>query len=222
MVRDEAYFDHIFNSFKAALNKEGGVLPSVSQIAIETPGPFPVLVSTLLSLRTRDEVTLKASRRLLAVADTPEKLISIPDEKLEEIIYPSAFYKRKAANLKTISGILMEQYKGEVPSNMEALLSLPGVGIKTASLTLNLGFQMEALCVDCHVHQIANRLGWVKTRTAEESEKELKKILPSRFWIPLNELLVSYGQTICTPLSPKCSLCTEREACPQIGVERSR
>ncbi|WP_320122408.1 endonuclease III [uncultured Sphaerochaeta sp.] len=219
---NDAYWDSVFTLFKQAIEKEGGILPSVSVIAERENDPFRVLIATLISLRTKDEVTLDASTRLFALAKAPESMLSLSEEEIQKAIYPSGFYKTKAKNIRTISRILLEQYGGVVPNDQEALLSLPGVGIKTANLTLNLGFQVEAICVDCHVHQIANRMGWVETKTPEQTEKDLMGIMPRRFWIPLNELLVRYGQLICTPISPFCSKCPEEERCPKMGVKRSR
>lgn len=221
-MNQEQYWDDIFSRFNEALALEGAALPSVSTIAIEKQDPFRVLISTLISLRTKDDVTLAASRRLFALADTPRRMIELSAEEVELAIYPAGFYRTKAKNILTISQILLEKYDGQVPDSQEALIALPGVGIKTANLTLNLGFGIEAICVDCHVHQIANRLGWISTATPEQSEKELQKIMPRRFWIPLNELLVTYGQHICTPVSPWCSKCPMNGRCPKVGVLKSR
>lgn len=219
---EERYWDDVFTSFNDTLALEGASLPSVSAIAIEKQDPFRVLVSTLISLRTKDDVTIAASRRLFALADTPETMLNLSPEEIEKAIYPAGFYRTKAKNILAVSEILMQKYDGQVPDSQEALVALPGVGIKTANLTLNLGFGIEAICVDCHVHQIANRMGWIETATPEQSEKALQKIMPRRFWIPLNELLVTYGQHICTPVSPWCSKCPMQKRCPRVGVLRSR
>lgn len=216
-------WEDLFERMRKTLDNLGKPLPSVSLIALETDNdPFRILISTLLSLRTKDKVTLEASRRLFEKAKTPEEILKLSNEEIEKAIYPSCYYRRKTENIKKISSILINEYKGKVPSSQEDLLKLPGVGIKTANLTLNLGFNIEAICVDCHVHQIANRLGWVKTNTPEETEVELQKVMPKKFWIPLNELLVSYGQLVCTSLSPKCSICCENKTCKKIGVTNSR
>lgn len=216
------YFDEIFEEFNDTLKKINKVLPAVSYVAITKNDPFCVLISTILSLRTKDDVTLKASVRLLDRADSPEKTIKLSAEQIEKLIYPVGFYKTKAQTILKISRILIDKYNGSVPNTVEELLKLPGVGIKTANLTLNLGFGIDAICVDCHVHQISNRMGWIKTKTPEESEKVLQSVMPKKYWIPLNELLVSYGQEICTSVSPKCSMCPENNRCPKIGVDRSR
>ena len=219
---DDRYFDKIFSLFSSRLAELGSPLPSVSLIAEERNDPYRVLVSTVISLRTKDSVTLEASERLFRIAPDIRTLASTPAETIAETIRPAGFYKRKGEQLRKIAEILMEEYGGMVPADMDKLLSLPGVGLKTASLVLNLGFGIDAICVDCHVHQIANRIGWVDTKTPEETEKELRRILPRRFWIPLNELLVRYGQKVCTPISPHCSDCPIADSCRRKGVERSR
>ncbi len=219
---ESEYLDSIFSRFSKAVEKEDAPLPSVSLIAEEDNDPYRILVATIISLRTRDSVTFTSSKALFERAKSFEELAEIPADEIAEIIKPAGFYKRKGQELKKIAEIVINEYKGKLPHDMEALLSLPGVGIKTASLVLNLGFNIDALCVDCHVHEIVNRLGWVSTKSPEETEKELRKKLPKRFWIPLNELLVRYGQYICLPISPYCSKCPENETCPKIGVQKSR
>lgn len=222
MKLDEKYFDRIFVNFQAKLKELNKVIPAVSYVAITQNDPYCVLISTILSLRTKDDVTLQASVRLFNVASNPADMLKLSAEEIEKLIFPTGFYKTKAQRILEISQILMDKYGGKVPSTVEELLALPGVGIKTANLTLNLGFGIDAICVDCHVHQISNRMGWIKTSTPEESEKVLQTVMPKKYWIPLNELLVSYGQEVCTSVSPKCSMCPENESCPKIGVTRSR
>jgi len=200
----------------------GKTIPSVSQVAYENSDPFRVLVSTVISLRTKDEVTVKASGRLLARGSTPEKLASLDEKEIETLIYPAGFYRTKAKNLKTIARILLESFGGRVPSIEEELLALPGVGRKTANLVRNLGFGIPAICVDTHVHRVSNRLGWVCTKEPNGTETALMQILPKRFWIPINELLVRFGQNICTPTSPWCSRCPITRYCGRVGVSRSR
>ncbi len=219
---DENYFDNIFALFSEKMAEMGSPLPSVSMIAEEDNDPYRVLASTLISLRTKDAVTMEASRRLFRIAPSINALSELDADVIAETIKPAGFYRRKGEQLKKIACIIRDEYNSEIPSDMDVLLSLPGVGIKTASLVLNLGFGIDAVCVDCHVHEISNRIGWVDTKTPEETEKELRKILPRRFWIPLNELLVRYGQLVCTPVSPRCSICPINASCRKKGVERSR
>lgn len=219
---NEQYWDDLFEQFRKAIEAEGQILPSVSIIAEREHDPFRVLIATLISLRTKDEVTLAASQRLFALAGDPHAMACLSEQAIQEAIYPAGFYKTKAKNIRLISLRLIEQYEGRVPDTRQELLALPGVGIKTANLTLNLGYQIDAICMDCHVHQIANRLGWVQTKTPEQTELALQEVMPRRFWIPLNELLVRYGQLICTPVSPFCSKCPQAQRCPKIGVGRSR
>ncbi len=197
-------------------------LPSVSLLARKTEDPFAVLVSTMISLRTKDEVTEVASERLLALAPTPEKLAALPEERIAKLIYPAVFYRTKAKHLKETARQLIARYAGKVPPAMEDLLELPGVGRKTANLVRNLGYGLPGICVDTHVHRISNRLGWVSTKTPAETEQALMTVMPERYWIPINELLVRFGQTVCTPLSPHCSTCPLAPDCPKVGVTRAR
>lgn len=219
---DEHYWDSLFDRFRAALEQQGTILPSVSLIAEKHDDPFRVLIATIISLRTKDAVTLQASETLFTEAKTPSEMLTLSEERIQKLIYPAGFYKTKAKTIRSISKMLLDEYAGVVPNTQAELMKLPGVGIKTANLTLNLGFGIEAICVDCHVHQIANRLGWIATKTPEESEKALMEVMPKRFWIPLNELLVRYGQVICTPISPFCSRCPEEGMCPKVGVTKTR
>ena len=197
-------------------------VPIVTLMSQTGSDPFKILVATVLSLRTKDEVTAKAAERLFQVADTPEKLLKLEEDEIASLIYPVGFYRRKAKNLKEIAKILIEKYGGKVPDDLEELLKLPGVGRKTANLVVTLGYGKPGICVDTHVHRIMNRLGYVKTKTPEETEFALRKKLPKEFWIEINDLLVSLGQHICHPTSPKCSQCPVEPYCPKIGVKRSR
>ena len=215
-------FSEIFDIFSSELERRGIALPSVSEIAGEDNDPYRILTSTILSLRTKDKVTIERSKALFEKAPDIYRLYEMNTDELAETIKPSAFYKRKAENLKEIAKIIIEKYDGKIPSTMEDLLSLPGVGMKTASLTLNLGFNELAICVDCHVHQILNRIGIISTKNPDESEKELRKILPKKYWIPLNEVLVSFGQGICKSVSPLCSECPYEKKCKKIGVDKHR
>jgi endonuclease-3 len=197
--------------------------PSVTTVAEQYKrDPWAVLASTLLSLRTKDEVTLAASKVLLEKAPTPAKLLSLPEEEIARLIYPVGFYRTKAGNLKKIAGIITEQYGGQVPADMDTLLALPGVGRKTANLVLTEAFDIDGICVDTHVHRISNRTGWVSSANPEQTEQALRGALPRKYWKSINSLLVLYGQRICRPISPFCSQCVIKEQCEQRGVERSR
>ena len=201
---------------------ESAPLPSVNQIEAHRSDPWDVLVSTIISLRTRDAVTLASSRRLLDEAPTPKAMLDLDEGRIAGLIYPAGMYRTKAANLLKTADILLREHGGYVPSNAEALIALPGVGLKTANLVLGAGFGIPAICVDIHVHRIANRRGWVKTLSADATEGELRRILPRRWWIPVNRILVSYGQRVCTPISPRCSICPVADDCPAAGVEKHR
>ncbi len=195
--------------------------PVVTQIAKDND-PFKVLVSTLLSLRTKDDTTKEASLNLFKQADTPKKLSLLSEEEIEKLIYPVGFYKTKAKNLKKISKILIDKYSSRVPDKLEELLALPNVGRKTANLVLSKGYNKAAICVDIHVHRISNRLGLVKTKNPKETEFELMRILPKKYWIEYNDLLVPFGQNICRPISPFCSKCPISGFCDRVGVEHFR
>jgi len=184
--------------------------------------PFRLLVACVISLRTKDEVTAVSSRRLFDLADTPADLAALDPETIAEAIYPAGFYNTKAVQLQTIGEILRDRYGGEVPADETALLSLPGVGRKTANLVLGLGFGVPAICVDTHVHRISNRLGLVATKLPEETERALQRVLQRDLWIPINDLLVTFGQNRCHPTSPKCTDCPLGDPCPRIGVTRFR
>jgi endonuclease-3 len=183
---------------------------------------WAVLVSTVLSLRTKDEVTRVASRRLLGWAPSPEALLALGEAETARLAYPAGFYRTKAANLRKIAGILIERYGGRAPADMEALLALPGVGRKTANLVITEAFDMDGICVDIHVHRISNRVGLVSTSTPLETEESLRDCLPKKYWKRINSLLVLYGQRVCRPVSPFCSRCGIRGWCGRHGVEKFR
>jgi endonuclease-3 len=197
-------------------------LPAVEKIAQDShEDPFEVLISTMLSAQTRDPVTAAASARLFKVARTPRTMAKLTEKQIEELIYPVSFYRHKAAHVKETCRLLLERFRGRVPATMEELLMLPGVGRKTANLVLILSFKsLKNICVDTHVHRISNRLGWVRTRTPEETEQALYKHTPSRWWSSINLYLVTWGQNVCRPVYPRCGACVIREYCPQIGVTR--
>ena len=188
----------------------------------KTRSPFRLLVACVISLRTKDEVTAEASRRLFAIAPDPSRLAELEVEGIAKAIYPAGFYNTKARQLKDIGRILRDEYGGEVPAKEAALLGLPGVGRKTANLVLGLGFEIPAICVDTHVHRISNRLGMVETKTPEQTERALNEVLPSDLWVPINDLLVTFGQNRCHPTSPRCTGCPLDDLCPRMGVSRHR
>lgn len=196
--------------------------PIITFIANRGATPFEVLVSTLLSLRTKDEVTAGAAARLFEQARTPEDLLAMGEKAIADLIYPVGFYPTKAKRLMEISHIILDEYNGQVPDNMEQLLALPGVGRKTANLVLVEGFGIPAICVDTHVHRISNRIGYVDTKNPEQTEMALRGKLPKKHWIRYNELLVAFGQVVCRPMSPFCSRCPVAQMCPRIGVSKSR
>lgn len=212
--------DHVYD----VLAKEYERLekPSVTAIAEKKRDPFRVLVSTIISLRTKDEVTIAASERLFAAADTPEKVLALDTEAMEKLIYPAGFYRNKTQTIKDISAILIEKYAGSVPADIDELVRLKGVGRKTANLVLVEGFQIPAVCVDIHVHRIFNRLGYLSTKDPDKTETELRKKLPQKYWIKLNEMMVTYGKYICRPISPFCSACGLSDSCAKVGVTTRR
>jgi endonuclease-3 len=198
-------------------------VPAVGIIAEEAiDRPFQTLVSTILSLRTKDKVTEAASRRLLERAPTPQTLALLRVEEIEQLIFPVGFYHTKARNLLGCVQELIEKHGGVVPRKMDDLLELPGVGRKTANLVITVGFGDYGICVDTHVHRITNLWGYVKTRTPEETESALRRKLPKRHWKSFNDILVTFGQNLCVPVSPWCSRCPIAQLCPRMGLKRSR
>lgn len=195
--------------------------PIVGRVAREHD-PFKILISTMLSLRTKDSTTAQACSRLFGIASTPEDISRTPGPSIERAIYPVGFYKTKAQNIKEVSKIILEKYGGNVPSDMDNLLSLPGVGRKTANLVMILGFDEMGICVDTHVHRITNRWGYVSTKTPEATEMKLREILPKKYWKEINNYLVPYGQNICLPLRPFCSRCKIFSYCERVDVRSSR
>ena len=195
--------------------------PSVTVISHKSD-PFGVLVSCIISLRTRDEVTELASARLFKLAKTPAQVNNLSNAKIEKAIYPAAFFRNKAQSLKEMCRDLVENYEGKVPDNLGELLKLKGVGRKTANLTLILGHNKPGICVDIHVHRISNRWGYVKTKSPDETEMILRNKLPQRYWKSYNDLLVTFGQNICKPISPFCGSCAIADSCPKIGVTTTR
>lgn len=184
--------------------------------------PYRVLISCLISLRTKDEVTAEASARLFQLASTPHQMVQVAEETIAKAIYPTGFYRTKAATIREISQVILEHFDGKVPESIEDLLTLKGVGRKTANLVVTLGFGKPGICVDTHVHRIANRWGVLSTPSPERTEEVLREILPRRYWIPINDLLVTYGRTLCKPVSPLCSQCQIGQFCDRAGVIRFR
>jgi|YelNatPaOPRAMG01_1025707.scaffolds.fasta_scaffold08160_7 endonuclease-3 len=196
--------------------------PIVALMAAEERDPFRTLIGCILSLRTRDEVTAVAARRLFERADTPEAMLAVSLDEISQLIYPVGFYRTKARVIHGICRDLVEKFAARVPDRIERLLELRGVGRKTANLVVTQAFGKPGICVDTHVHRISNRWGLVKTRTPDQTERGLREVLPRRYWIDYNTLLVAFGQTICQPVSPWCSRCPVESRCPRIGVRRSR
>ena len=211
--------DNVF----AVLSEEAAKLrePIVSRVAHEYDA-FQVLLSTMLSLRTKDATTEEAFARLFARAQSPEQILGLTLPEIEEAIFPVGFYRTKAKSIRETARILVEKYGGRVPGDMDALLELPGVGRKTANLVIILSFKGMGICVDTHVHRITNRWGYVSTRTPEETEMRLREILPKKYWRVINDYLVPYGQFVCTPVGPFCSRCRIFEPCARAGVKKSR
>jgi endonuclease-3 len=196
--------------------------PVVGVVAKASRDPFQILLSTVLSLRTRDETTAEASKRLFKLARTPSGMLRVPRRDLERGIYPVGFYRTKARHIHAICRALRDRYGGRVPDSIAELLTLKGVGRKTANLVVTLGFQKPGICVDTHVHRISNRWGYVRTRNPAKTEEALRDKLPEPYWMIFNDLLVPFGQNVCQPISPLCSTCKLARYCERVGVVRSR
>jgi endonuclease-3 len=196
--------------------------PAVTLVSQRGGDPYKVLVSCILSLRTKDQVTAEASARLFALAGTPAKLADLPLAEIESAIYPVGFYHTKAAQIREISRILVENYAGRVPDEIDELLKFKGVGRKTANLVVTLGYNKPGICVDTHVHRICNRWGYVCTKTPEATEFVLRDILPREYWLTINDMLVTFGQNQCFPVSPRCSTCQLAGFCDRAGVVKFR
>lgn len=197
--------------------------PVVGVVARESNrDPFRILVSCLLSLRTKDKTTREASARLFALAHQPARMLALPLPKIGRAIYPVGFYRTKAKSIHAICRRLLDDYGGRVPDSIEELVTLSGVGRKTANLVVTVGYGKPGICVDIHVHRISNRWGYVRTKTPEETEQALRRKLPASHWITFNDLLVPYGQNLCQPISPFCSKCKLRDCCDRVGVTQSR
>jgi endonuclease-3 len=205
MAVHNANIDEVVKKLKVQL--KGLPDPSVTLVGKRWQSPFLVLISCLLSLRTKDETTLPASERLFALATTPQKMLTLSEEIIRKAIFPVGFYKTKAERILGICRDLMDRFDGQVPSDLDVLLTFKGVGRKTANLVLTEGFGKLGVCVDTHVHRISNRLGYVKTSNPEKTEFALRKKLPEKYWVEYNSMLVLWGQNVCRPISPFCSQC---------------
>lgn len=197
-------------------------LPIVSHLAKVRRDPFLILISTLLSLRTKDEVTAEATQRIFKLAATPEEMLTLSPQAIARAIYPVGFFRKKAATILSVCQDLKDRFNSHVPGTIEQLLTIKGVGRKTANLVVTLGFNGEGICVDTHVHRISNRLGYVRTKTPEQTEFALRDKLPPRYWTEYNTLLVAFGRHICTPVSPFCGRCLVSRYCDRVGVTKSR
>ena len=197
-------------------------IPIISQISERDQDPFRILIGTILSLRTKDEVTAKASDRLFKIASTPSEMLKLSNVQIEKLIFPVGFYHRKSEHILQVCKILLDKYNGKVPDELDDLLKLPGVGRKTANLVVVLGFDKFGVCVDTHVHRISNRWDYVQTKTPEQTEFALREKLPKEYWKIYNDYLVSFGQHTCKPISPFCSKCPIEKWCPKRGVGKSR
>jgi len=197
-------------------------VPWLDEMSSSNNDPFRVLISCLLSLRTKDKVTGEASERLFKFARTPKALSQLSVKKIERTIYPVGFYRVKAKRIKDLSRVILRKHNGKVPNTIDDLLMLKGVGRKTANLVATLGYGQDGICVDTHVHRITNRLGLVRTKTPTHTEFALREIIPVRYWKELNSLLVAFGQGICKPISPLCSRCRVRPFCNRVGITLHR
>jgi len=220
-TKKTAFISQVIKTLRTTLAKHPRPLVA-SMIAEFGHDPFIILISCLLSLRTRDTVTIHVCRTLFTHIRTPQELLDLPMEELEQIIYKTGYYKTKTQVLLHTCTILIEKHNGEVPRIREKLLAIKGVGLKTANLVLGLAYNIPAICVDTHVHRISNLFDLINTKTAEQSEKELTKMLPKKYWIEWNKWLVTLGQNICTPPTPKCSQCPLNNTCPKKGVTKFR
>jgi endonuclease III len=214
---------HINNVIKILQKElEVGSMPIVSHLAADQRDPFVILISTLLSLRTKDEVTAVATEKLFALASTPQEMLQLSLRKIEQAIYPVGFYHNKARTIHHACHELIDRFDSKVPDDLDTLLTIKGVGRKTANLVVALAYGKDAICVDTHVHRISNRLGYVKTKNPEETEFALRDKLPRRYWIIYNTIMVAFGRKTCKPVSPLCSQCPVFKLCDRVGVTVSR
>jgi endonuclease-3 len=219
-IKNRQFFDKIIPILRREFPK--WKTPIVTEMAMREKNPFKVLISTIISLRTKDEVTSLASRKLFALAATPDAMLKVSEKKIAETIFPAGFYKTKAVTILAVCKRLVDEFKGVVPDSLDVLLSFKGVGRKTANLVLTQGFGLPGICVDTHVHRISNRFGIIKTKDAEATEFKLRDILPKEYWIEYNDLLVAFGQNHCRPISPLCSSCKVAAYCAKVDVSSKR
>ncbi len=197
-------------------------VPIVDLVQIQTKNPFKVLLATILSARTKDETTTQAAKRLFSKVKSMKSLSNLTVKQIEKLIFPVGFYKNKAKFLKQLPVVIKEEFGGKIPSTVDELVKLPGVGRKTANLVVAVAFNKHAICVDVHVHRIMNRFGYLKTKTPFETEMKLREKLPKKYWKTINSILVAFGQNLCTPVSPYCSKCPVRKYCDRVNVKKSR
>lgn len=217
---DDRHMAEIIRLLELELGKRD--LPIVTKLAKERRDPFEILIATLLSLRTKDEVTAAATERLFTLASTPAEMLRLSEAEIQRAIYPVGFYRNKAETIRHVCRELIERFQSAVPDSIEELLTLKGVGRKTANLVVSLGFSGAGLCVDTHVHRISNRMGYVRTKNPEETEFALRAKLPPEHWSRYNTLLVAFGRNTCRPVSPLCSHCPVEAYCDRVGVAKSR
>ncbi len=213
-------FKEIVETLEGYLKDKVPIITELSKK--EKRDPFLILIGTILSLRTKDETTDKAMKRLFEKARTPEEILNLTDGEIERLIYPVGFYRNKTKTIKDISKIIIERYHGRVPDELDELLKIKGIGRKTANLVLTEAFGKPGICVDTHVHRISNRLGVLKTKNPYETEDVLRRILPKKYWIVYNSLLVAFGQNVCKPISPHCSICPMDYLCKKIAISIHR
>jgi len=217
----KGYFKEIFTALRK--ESENWPTPIVTEVSNVNDDPYLVLVSCIISLRTKDDVTAHAAKRLFKLADSPQKMVRLPVSTIEKTIYPAGFYRNKAKQIKDISQELIDKHEGKVPEDVDELMKFKGVGRKTATIVMVFGHKSkDFIPVDIHCHRIPNRIGWIKTKTPEESEEALEKLIPKEFWFDFNDLFVRFGQNVCLPVSPWCSKCPISEHCKKVAVKRSR
>lgn len=219
-ILKEVNIENIYRILRKEFKKHR--MPVVDLIEVKTKSPIHVLLGTILSARTKDEVTSKASAKLFSKVKKINNLNKLSVKEVEKLIYPVGFYKTKAKHLKKLPVVLEKEFNGEIPDTVEELIKLPGVGRKTANLVVAVGFHKPGMCIDTHMHRIFNRFGYIKTKNPFESEMALRKKMPVKYWEKINSLIVSYGQNLCTPISPWCSKCVIKDYCNQVDVEKKR